>query len=319
MLNRSGESKVKVDSVIAKTRKSIMNVGEPAVYAAFSDIVKHNLCCARILQGNFSQWDGWQYRDDWAAAMRYGKCHIPYWNGENQRSLVVIGEQGLGDEILWGTLLPEAMIRCNQVTYCCDERLVLPLARSLPGLHTKTRYVDAKDDLLDGDYTAYVTAADLLCLFRQRAGDFPRRPYLEPDETRLAEMECYRGMIGLSWKGRHGSRDPLKFDLKNVISLQYDEPHPDIPVPHIDLRNDVEGLIALCSVLEKVVSVPTTIWHIAAAVGCKTEVVVAPKGTEADGVIDQLDWHCPDGKSPWYGKSVVCRDMVDWWRACGLR
>jgi hypothetical protein len=319
MLNRSGESKLKVDAVIAKTRKSCANGGDAAVYASFSEKVKHNLCCARILQGNFSQWDGWQYRDEWAAAMRYGICHLPYWNAELTDSLVIIGEQGLGDEVLWGTILPEAMVRCTRVTYCCDERLVIPLARSLPGLHTKTRYVDAKDDLLDGDYTAYITAADLLCLFRKRKGDFPRKPYLIPDETRLYEMEQYRGMVGLSWKGRHGCLNPLKFDLKNVISLQYDETHPDIPIPHIDLRNDVEGLIALCSVLEKVVSVPTSIWHIAAAVGCRTEVVIAPKGSEADGVIDRLDWHCPEGKSPWYGKSVVCRDVVDWWRTCGLR
>jgi len=313
MLHRSKESRLKVDSVLRPFLKSIKQHGESHVYQSLTPEVKHNLCCARIVQGNFSEWDGWQYRDDWAAGMRYGTSNIPFWNGDPVDRLIIIGEQGIGDEVLFASVIPEAMIRCKQVTYACDERLVMPLARSYRGLHTKIRKVDVRDDLLEG-FDAYIPAADLLPVFRRRQGDFPKKPFIKPSSDRLAEFEKYRGRIGISWRGRHGKINPLDLGLENPLSLQYDETHPEIETPDIDLRNDIEGVLALSSVLAKIVVVPTSVWHFAAAVGTKTEVIVAPRGSEDDGAYDEIDYHTALGVSPWYGKSTVYRDVLDWRR-----
>jgi hypothetical protein len=268
------------------------------------------------MMGNFSNWDGWQYRDSWATTMRTTKFEIPFWNGSNVNRLLVIGEQGIGDEILFASALPEAMVRCYNVIYCCDGRLVDPLARSLPGLRTKSRYVDVRDDLLSG-YDAFIPAADLFALFRNRKSDFPRKPFLKPDPNRVREFEEYRGRTGISWSGRHGHVDPLKFGLSSPVSLQYDKFHDDIDAPNIDLRNDIEGVIALCSVLGQVVTVPTSVWHFAAAVGTPTSVILADKGTE-DGIVDEIDYHVPLGESPYWGKSVIYNSVKNWRDKNGL-
>lgn len=311
MLNRSGESRLVVDRALRSIQKSIRRNGERMVYQTFSPEIRHNLCCSRILQGNFSDWTGWEYRDEWAEAMRNGISSIPFWTGEPVDRLVVIGEQGVGDEILWASILPEAMIRCKQVTYCCDERLVAPLARALPGLHTKTRYVDARDDLLDG-YDAYIPAADLMCLFRLNARHFPRKPFLKPDPARLPEFEKYRDRVGVSWRGRHGSLNPSELGLNGAVNLQYDASNVWFDQPHIDLKNDIEGVITLCSVLSHVVCVPTSVWHFAAAVGTPTDVILPDAGTSPDKIEDQLDWHCPVGDSPFYSNSTVYANIKAW-------
>jgi hypothetical protein len=254
------------------------------------------------MRRNFSDWDGWQFRDNWAATMRYGQTEVPFWDRNSVRSLLVIGEQGIGDELLFASVLPEAMTRAEQVTYCGDERLAAPLARSLPGLITKTRHVDARDDILAG-FDAFVPAADLLPMFRQSAEHFPRKPFLKPDPSRLEEFGEYRGMTGISWKGRHGSVNPDCLPT-GMVNLQYDDTHPNFLETGIDLRDDIEGVIALCSVLSRVVSVPASAWHIAAATGTQVDVYLADAGTE-QGVIDEIDWHVPLGPSPYWGGSTV--------------
>jgi len=311
MLRRSSESPLKVETTLRKFKKDIRQHGESEVYKGLSPKVRYNLCCARILQRDFSQWDGWQYRDEWAEAMHGGIKDVPLWDGRPVDRLLVVAEQGIGDEILWASVLPEAMIRCKEVTYACDSRLVDLLARSLPGLRTVVRQRDARDDVVPG-HDALIPAADLFPLFRRRPGDFPRRPFLRPDPARLPEMECYRGRVGVSWRGRHGVIDPLSLGIDRPLSLQYDEQRLDIEAPHVDLRNDIEGVVALCSVLNNVVTVPTSVWHMAAAVGTPTRVVIAPRGSESDGVVDELDWHCPEGLSPFYMRSWVFRGVKEY-------
>lgn len=317
MLSRSEVSPLKIKMALKEYKKTINRHGEAHCYSQLTEKVRYNLCCSRILQGDFSQPDGWQYRDEWATAMRFGIKTIPFWDGEPTRSLVIIGEQGIGDEIFFASMIPEAMIRCNQVTYCCDERLILVFERSFTGLKCKTRYVDARDDLLDGNYTAYLPAGDLLPLFRRRKEDFPKKKFLKVDQKRLKEFEEYKGRTGLAWSGRHGRIHPLLFELDNPVSLQYDDYHICAESPKgLDLRDDLEGVLALVSVLEKVISVPASPFHFSGALGVPTDVVIAPRASEKeiDGVIDQIDWHVPLGASPWYRNLTVYKDLESWKR-----
>jgi hypothetical protein len=319
MLNRSSASKLKINQTLRSFRKAVKLYSEASAYQNLDYKVKFNLCCARILQGNFKEWDGWQYRDEWAATMREGIKTIPFWVGNNVDSLIVIGEQGIGDEILWASLLPECSVRVNKVSYACDERLVKILKDSL-NIDSKQRNIDARDDLLGG-YSAYIPAADLLCLFRKRKEDFPRKPFIKVNSERVKEFEKYRGRIGVSWRGRHGYLDPRDLKLKNPLSLQYDEQmfdgSDDIERPDLDLRNDIEGVIALISVLEKVVTVPTSVMHFAGSIGKRCEVIKTKRKSEleVDGVIDELDWHVPYGKSPFYKNSFVFENIKEWTNA----
>jgi hypothetical protein len=148
-------------------------------------------------------------------------------------------------------------------------------------------------------------------VFRRETASFQRKVYINPDPARLAEMEPYRGMIGISWRGAQGKIDyeKVKAMYPNCISLQYDQVEEDVKRPHIDLRNDLEGILALLSVLDKVVSVSTTVAHMAAASGVKLDVILAPQGSGVRKNI--LPWRWLDlssktipRKSKWYGDHV---------------
>lgn len=317
MLRRSvSASRLKVDLTLKKFKKDIYTHSEAALYQGLDNRVKYNLCCARILQGNFNEWDGWQYRDEWAEAMRNGIKTIPFWDGGYTDKLVIIGEQGIGDEVLFASLIPEAMVRAKEVTYACDERLVEIIKRSYR-CEARTRYIDARDDLIGG-YTAYIPAADLFPLFRRRKADFPKKPFLKVSPERVKEFEKYRGRVGISWRGRHGFIDPSELGIENPLSLQYDKLRFDgsegIEVPELDLRNDIDGVLALISVLDKVVTVPTSVMHFAGAIGKKCEIILPDRDASVmpDGVVDELDYHVPEGDSPFYPNQVVYKSIKDW-------
>ncbi len=320
MLYRSSSaSRLKVDQTLRVFRKDILKHGEASVYKSLSPEVKYNLCCSRVLQRNFREWDGWQYRSDWAATMLHGIKTTPFWQGEPTDSLIVIGEQGIGDEVLFASLIPEAMIRCKEVTYACDPRLVQTLERSLR-CKCVGRSVDARD-MLEG-HTAYIPAADLFTLFRKRPQDFPRKPFLRSCDSH-SEFEKYRGRTGVSWRGRHGFINPLELKLERPLSLQYDEMEIDekygIEKPDLDLRNDIEGVLTLISVLEKVVCVPTSVMHFAGGLGKKCEIILTHKETElaVDGVVDELDFHVAKdehNRSVFYANQFIYDTIESWKR-----
>jgi len=270
---------------------------------------RYTLCCARMYQGDFSDYFGWEYRGwnnpdetaGWAAQLFWTEQWLPKWSGANTNRVLVIGEQGLGDSILFASIIPEVMVRVNEVIYECDSRLHTLLSRSLPGLQCRPER-DFEDRRADyGKIDAYIPAGDLMRLFRRKREHFPRKPFLRPNQLRLREMEPYRGRVGISWKGRQGSIDPFKLRTDG-LSLQYNESYDEIEEPHIDLREDIEGVVSLVSVLKEVITVPTTVYHLSGAAGVKTSIVLP----EIDGEkVNQIKWQEHPGVSRFYPNTTV--------------
>jgi tetratricopeptide (TPR) repeat protein len=146
----------------------------------------------------------------------------PRWRPDDDlhgRSLLVIGEQGLGDEVLFGNVLPEVIQALGpegKLWLAVEPRLVPLFQRSFPeaivGAHA-SRKVDARTyraapfvrepEKID----LWTPFASLLRGFRTSLGDFPDRPaYLAADPGRVAH---WRGVldelgpgpkVGLLWK-----------------------------------------------------------------------------------------------------------------------
>ncbi|MCL6705564.1 hypothetical protein M8R20_00985 [Pseudomonas sp. R2.Fl] len=142
----------------------------------------------------------------------------------------------------------------------------------------------------------------------------PDHRVLVPD-ARLAESFAEklktqangRPVIGLSWRGgdRSYSRDPHYFHLEQwdplldqqdycFVNLQYSVADDEIEYlreklgerfiefPDLDLRNDMEGLAALCSVLDHVVAICTMVLELSAAVHTPTLYLMrSPQATHA--------------------------------------
>jgi hypothetical protein len=276
------------------------------LYDSLDYHLRYRLCTARLYLGDFSNWTGWAYRCEWAAQRLFLEQRIARWDGRWVGRLWVVGEQGLGDEILWASVIPEAMLRAAQVTYSCDARLVSLLERSLPGLRCIPR--DDEDDPND-EFDAFIPAGDLLPMFRRRRQDFPAKTFLRPDPQRVAQFERYRGRTGVSWLGRQGSIDPARFEVADPLTLQHSVGGPPEMPEGLDLKDDIEGVVALCSLLERVVCVPSTIHHLAGAVGCAVDVIWPEVPGE---VLNQVPWSHPPGKLAWYPNVTVWSTLREW-------
>lgn len=273
---------------------------------------------ARLSLGDFSEYWGWEFRGYgkqeeggfWAASLYWEETWLPKWGGGYVDRLLILGEQGVGDQIFWASIIPEAMCRVKQVVYECDDRLHSLLERSLPGLIC--------DKIVDFEKRrpadAFIPGGELMRMFRRDVGHFPGKPYLKPDPARIPEMSRFAERIGLAWRARQGSIDPNEFGIKfidNPVSLQYKDSHPRVEEPGIDLWGDIEGIVALCAVLKKVITVPMTVHHLAGAQGVPVDMIgPSIEGEKNQIKFDSLAWA---GKTlPWYPSVRVWKNVETW-------
>jgi Tfp pilus assembly protein PilF len=147
---------------------------------------------------------------------------LPGWTPETSlkgKRLLVVGEQGLGDEVLFANMLPdvlEALGPDGKLTLAVEQRLVPLFQRSFPTAEVAPhityrqhgRNFRAAPALGETDrFDLWAPMASLLRRFRRRLEDFPARErFLEPDPARVAHWrEVLRDApagrkVGLLWK-----------------------------------------------------------------------------------------------------------------------
>jgi len=146
---------------------------------------RFELCSSRLSQGKFNSWDGWEFRSAFSITFQgYNgfKMKIPWWMGQKVDHLVVLGEQGIGDEILYGSAIPELIVRLGHkaIEYRCHPRIKQIFERSL-----KIRCTDRPKlgEISEGD--AVVALSDLFMFYRKDKAHFPKKPFLKPDSERI--------------------------------------------------------------------------------------------------------------------------------------
>ncbi len=259
--------------------------------------------------------------------------HLPPWKGAplRDRRLVVLAEQGLGDEIMFASCMPDVLERCDDVVMTCDKRLVRLFERSFPGVRAVPR--DAPDLARQVDARIEAQIGALPALFRASREAFPsHRGYLRADPARVAH---WRGVldaigpgvkIGISWRGGTAQTRarlrtiPIRewqalFGLPGAhfVNLQYGRCEEelaavrdelDITVHHYpEAIADYDETAALVSGLDLVVTVCTAIVHLTGALGRPVWVLTpnAPEwryGTRGETM-------------PWYPSSRMFRQARD--------
>ena len=139
------------------------------------------------------------------------------------KRLLLLGEQGIGDSMMFATLIPRLQDEGAQIVLLPGDRLVSIYKRSLPDVT-----VLSKDDLLQGDWNAsefdFQSPLGSICQYRfhQLADYGPRTTFLKADPSHTAKLrEKYsdgRPLVGQLAGGRNSKRIPLKL-LKLGINL----------------------------------------------------------------------------------------------------
>ena len=245
---------------------------------------------------------------------------IPRWRGESLagRALLAWSDQGLGDGIMAARYLPLAKERgARRVTVECEPELAR-LLRTVPGVDEvlATGGPPAKADF-------QIPLMSLPLAFGTRVETIPRKvPYLfVPEELRrawagrLAETRGFR--VGLVWAGgKVFSRDamrsvrlaqfaPLFGSGATFVSLQKGEEARQLA--HANLRmldamdecRDLLDTAALIDRLDLVISVDTSVAHLAGALGKRVWLL--------NRFESEWRWMLEREDSPWYPSMRIFR------------
>lgn len=309
-------------SYFLKKFKKREKKGDSLDFENLSHDWKFKISVARLTMGIYD-WEGWEYRDLRKGMIPYD---LPGWRGEACK-LLVFGEQGIGDEVIFASCIPDVLKSGCDVTLECDPRLESIFNRSFPikavgrpsysdVIISTSRAVDHPFKVpIKHDCEKMTAIGDLPRYFRRKKEDFPGTPYLTVDEKQIERFKGFRGYKGLSWRGRTGQYYPEDL-LKDGpwVSLQYDskEALPEqIEVPDLDLKDDIEGILGLLYNLDYLISVPTTVVHLAGSIGKKTEVIMPKRQTTS--VDNPLNWRYGLGsKMDLYQSHRVFRNLNEW-------
>ena len=224
---------------------------------------------------------------------------LPRWNGEplRDRTILVHAEQGVGDEIMFASCLPDLVSAAGRVVIECSKRLEPLFRRAFPGTFVHGgRKEDGADWLREVERPDFqISIGGLPRFFRGAAEAFPQHAgYLQADPDRT---EYWAGNLrrmgsglkaGLSWRGgTPKTRSPLRSIAPAVlapllaqpgvtfISLQHGADAGELgrypgaaPVHTIDgLTEDFDALAGMICALDLVISVDNTNVHLAGALG----------------------------------------------------
>lgn len=287
--------------------------------------------------GNWSE--GWQ---QYAASVG-GKFRkqIQYqeeqtWTGAPGQTVVFYGEQGLGDEIMYASCIPDAQKVCASVVLECDKRLEGLFRRSFPGVAVHgTRRSDAVAWLAGVQVDASLPVGQLPQFFRPSPKACPGTPYLVADPERRLQWRALfdslgkKPKIGVCWSGGSKHNKPREraigldamrplFESVDAewISLQYKDPTEEIKASGLPIRHyrracetdDYDDTAAMVAELDAVIGVHTTAHHLAGALGVPGLILVPSRTI----------WiYClPDGSMPWYGSSMLFKQREgESWKA----
>lgn len=314
VLDYAEGSKLKKDFVKRDILKTIRRTGVLDT-TTLGPSFRWNLCAARLRSGRFDNYDGWEFRSNWAITFMgyngFNGLKIRKWMGQPTSHLVVLGEQGIGDEILFCSALPDLIYRLghNAIEFQTYPRLRPIVERSL---RIKCTDRQTLSQITDGEYC--VALGDLLRFYRRDRAHFPRKPFLRPDPALVQQWReklnaiSNKPKIGIAWKARHGELNPsdLMADDATYINLQYGI-GKSLPSNIIDVDqdplSDLEGHMALIAALDKVVSVTQTCVHVAGSVGTECHAIIPPRHT---GEVNNFLWYYgTGGPSPIYGSVTV--------------
>lgn len=290
-----------------------------------------------LLQGEFAA--GWRcYEQRWGTAdhatpMR--EIPQPLWRGEHLAAgrVLLWPEQGVGDEIMFAGLIPDAMRTGSHFVLECDRRLQPLFARSFPEIEVITDRNAAGDP--NCQIEAHLPIASLPSLFRREMGTFAATvsPYLKPDPAKLEQLRLRYGdgrrLIGVSWYSNNEKTGALRsIDLSHwipllkcpefrCVSLQYGDHETlrDQAIAaqatvlldaNVDQMVNMDDFAAQVAGMDLVVTIDNTTAHMAGALGVPVWVLVP--------FSPDWRWMAEGHTSPWYQTMRIFRQTRrdDW-------
>lgn len=297
---------------------------------------------ARLLRADFGGFDDYQARWDIGKADKLARYYPGRrWDGEplTGRSIYLWGDQGIGEEIMFGSMIGEIAASAGRCAVECDPRLVPILERSFPAAEVVARPAGGEPRAAesDWDYRAPVRALGRWLRPDRTAFGTPRA-YLSADPAKSAAVKTrYQAMgpgpkIGIAWRSispnaAFGATKSTELsDWAPILTradatffdLQYGETDADRQAVaetlgvtihddrEIDQRTDLDGFAAQIAALDLVITTSNSTAHMAGALGRPTWVLLP--------FVPDWRWQISGESSLWYAGARLMRQAEpgDW-------
>ena len=238
------------------------------------------------------------------------------------KKLLIWGEQGVGDQILYTSMIDQLLNISPTSQILLDKRLLPLLHRSFP----QGKFIDKILAIEDIEHDEHLSIADLGKYLRTCNSDFDitRHHYLSADQQRAKKIRSSlisnkKFLCGITWSStvkKIGAEKSIQLEdllpllsLKDIafVSLQYGNIHKQLAefnekhnmnileCDSVDNFNDLDGHAALIEACDFVITISNTSAHMAGAIGKETY-LMCPSGKG-------LLWYWSNqtnGKSLWY-------------------
>jgi len=299
----------------------------------------YNLAQILLMTGRLA--DGWREYDwRWKATdfpFGYRRFPLPEWSGDpaGAETVLLWAEQGIGDEIMFAGLLPDAPLPARCIMVECAPRLVPLFTRSFPDLRVVGREGAAAVPSILPQPTRHAPLLALAALSRTEESRFPRHDgYLAADPARVAEFRDRYGsggpLVGIAWRTTNPTTGPartipltawgpiLRQSSARFLSLQYGDCAAELAAardatgvaiqhdPGVDPLTDLDGFAAQVAATDLIVSIDNATVHMAGALGRPVWTMV-PAVPDWRWLLDRTD-------SPWYPSMRLFRQARagDW-------
>jgi hypothetical protein len=293
-----------------------------------------HLVCGQLGPG----WDDYEGRLQVESIQR--SLPAPRWSGTALagRSILVLAEQGIGDQVMFASCLPDLLTGAGAGLVECDPRLVPLFARSFPRVTATARPADPAALPPVGRCDVIEYLGTLPRFLRRRIEDFPQTAgYLRPDPNCVTKWRSSLSRlggglkVGISWNGgkdaetRRRRSIPLDlwgpiFQVPGVqfVNIQYGwaaaeaiQANDRFGVPlddgsDCDPLHNLDDFAAKLAALDLVLTVDNSTAHLAAALG-KPVWTLLPFAADWRWMLDRE-------RTPWYPtmRLLRCRAADDW-------
>ena len=298
-----------------------------------SALAKSNKSMTLLMLGEYEK--GWGLYDarwlnnDWRIKKYISSK--PDWNGERNCTLLVWAEQGIGDEIMFSSMLTEISQIVDKLIVILDKRLIELFKRSFD---LNISFVYSKEEAEKYNYDFQIAMGTLPKFLRNKESDFAKSSlsYLFADPIKIKELgskitkNAKDSIIGVSWKSKN-PKNGLKRGVELIdflkkihgtnkifLNLQYGDTKEDIDYLHsnsdlkiisieeVDNFKDIDGLAALIMICDEVVSIDNSTIHLSGALGKKTTVLLQST--------PDWRWQQKRNDTPWYKSVKLIRDAI---------
>ena len=299
---------------------------------------KYNASHIQLQAGNFPLgWANYEYR--WrvnAFTSSYRLIDRPLWSGDPLKGRLLIWcEQGIGDQILYASILSLVLQRISDLLVVVDERLLPILRRSFPNIE----FISDFSAIEIANIEAHIPLGSLGKYFLSSWQDFSLRkmPYLfanteQSGKIRNEVIGSDKLVCGLSWSSKAMKHAKDKsFDLSKLLPLLDSKKRCFIDVGYvdsflertlmlkehsievkkidaIDSFSDIDGLASVIDACDLIITCSNTCAHLAGALG-KVVYLLAP---QSRGRL--WYWQDVNGMSLWYPSVRILekKDGEDW-------